>query len=478
MGNWLCALLTAVSVGLIQPAYGASRSDAAATWQELHKELVSLQQAHSVPVLVLAVLDKGRPVLVRTTGSDPQQSPFRWGSISKTVTALTLLEAMRRHDIDPATPVADILHELPYRNPWASRQPVRLNHLLELSAGLPDLRAEEFDDNEPLPLAAGLARFADQRRLLWPPGLQHSYSNAIPGITAAVVEQLTGGTFEKAADALVFGPLGMEGASYLPVDGLPGGFQADGRTEIPYWHMTFRAFGALNASPTAMVRLLEALLNPGRVGGRQAITADTVERMYRVATTLGADAGLEVGYGAGIYGWVRDGHLWHGHGGDADGYRSRFGLLRDAGRGYLVGINADDPGLLGRMQRRIEASLTADLDAPQPPSEAAADADELRSLAGEYYPASVRFGAERWQSGRLRTARVSVDGDRLVFQRGRAQHTLIPLGKRRFRRAEDPAVSVVFAEADGRLYLQGELGNYARIDPPPCPTFITRCRKD
>jgi len=482
------AILTALATGLIQPAYGTPGSDAAPAWQELHQELVALQQANAVPVLVLAILDEGRPEMVWMTGFRPDQAassramdpdtPFRWGSISKTVTALVLLEAMRRHGVDPDTPVAEILDDPPYRNPWAPRQPLRLAHLLELSAGLPDLTAQEFNDNEPLPLAAALQRYADQRRLLWPPGLQHSYSNVIPGITAAVVERLTRQTCEKAATALVFTPLGMDGAGFQPVDGLPGGFKADGRTPIPYWHMTFRAFGALNAGPPAMVRLLEALLNRGAIDGGQAIAADMVDRMYRIDTTLAAPAGLEVGYGAGIYGWVRDGHLWHGHGGDADGYRSRFGVLRNAGRGYLVGINVDDPELLRRMQRRIEAALTADLDAPPAPPPAAVDNAALQRLAGEYYPSSVRFGVERWQSGRLSSARLRVADGRLVFQRGQTRRILVPVGNGRFRRPADPAVSVIIAEADGRLYLQGELGNYARIAPPPCPKFVPRCSKD
>ncbi|MDZ7670607.1 MAG: serine hydrolase domain-containing protein [Gammaproteobacteria bacterium] len=485
MGNLAGAILTALAMGLIQPACATPGSDAASAWQKLHQELIAMQQANGVPVLVLAILDEGRPVLVRMTGFQRQQgstsamdphTTFRWGSISKTVTALMLLEAMRHHSAAPDTPVAEILHEPPYRNPWAPEQPVRLDHLLELSAGLPDLKAEEFNDNEPLPLAAALDRYAGQRRLLWPPGLQHSYSNVIPGITAAVVAELTGRTFDQAAETLVFAPLGMEGASFQPVEGLPGGFKADGRTAIPYWHMTFRAFGALNAAPAAMVRLLEALLNHGRVNGRQAVAAASVNRMYRIEATLGGEAGLEIGYGAGIYGWVRDGHLWHGHGGDADGYRSRFGVLREAGRGYLVGINVDDPGLLRRMQRRIEATLTADLQTPRPPPEAAVDDDALHSLAGEYYPASVRFGVERWQSGRAGTIKLSVADGQLVYQGTQTRGTLLPLGQRRFRRPADPAVSVVFAEFDDRLYLQGELGNYARIDPPPYPEFMPACR--
>lgn len=451
-------------------------------WAHLRAELRAQQVEHGVPAMALVLLDSGRPVLIETLTHPQRRSagpgaPFRWGSITKTVTALTLLEAARRHDRPLDTPVHAVLDELPYRNPWQARAPLQIDHLLELAAGLGDLSGAEFDDNTPRPLAEALERHAGGRVMLWPPGLQHSYSNVPPGIAAAVTEALTGDDFEAAARRLVFAPLGMTGATFQPQPELPGGFRADGITPIPYWHVTFRAFGGMNASPAAMARLMEALLNDGRVAGRQAVAAESVTRMYRSRATAGARAGLDIGYGAGLYGWVTDGHLFHGHGGDADGYRSRLGLLRDAGRGYLIGINVDDPDLLRRLQRRIEQALTADLPPPDVPPAAESTPGELERWTGEYYPASVRFGIDRWRQGDLDTAQVSVRADHLVFRhRGRTVE-LTPLGDGRFRRRDDPAASVVFVTVDGSLFLQGELGNFTRLSPPPCAEYLRHCRR-
>jgi hypothetical protein len=229
--------------------------------------------------------------------------------------------------------------------------------------------------------------------------------------------------------------------------------------------MTFPAFGALNASPAAMSRLLEALLNAGKVDGRQAVAADSVARMFRAEASLGARHGLEIGYGAGLYGWVRDGHLFHGHGGDADGYRSRFGLLATARRGYLLGINVDDPALLRRMQRLTERALTATLQAPAPPAAAMLAPPALARYTGTYYPASTRFRVAQWQAGQAGRARVTAADGELQFHRRGSRERLIPVAPHRFRRQGDPAVSVVFVEHDGDLYLQGELGNFVREAP-------------
>lgn len=461
------------------PPSSAALGSADPVWAELHRDLIELQRSHRVPALMLVLFDDGRPVLVAAHGRDGRRldpaTPFRWGSISKTVTALTLLEAVRRAGIPLTTPVAGLLDPLPYHNPWAAGQPLRVAQLAELSAGLPDLSAAEFAGNEPLPLATALARGAAERRMLWPPGLQHGYSNVVPGISAAVIERLTGTAFEDAARSLLFEPLGMTGASFLPVAGLPGGFRPDG-SEIPYWHVTFRAFGGLNASPAAMARLLEALLGQGRLNGVQVIDETTVARLAGPRTTLGAAAGLEIGYGSGLYGWVRDGHLFRGHGGDADGYLSRLGLLTEAGRGYLLGIDVDDPALFGSLRRRVEQALGADLAAPLPPPAVPVPQAELAALAGEYYPASTRFDVTGWQAGTARRATVQLAASGLEFHRGGQRQRLVALGGGRFRRPQDPAVSVVFVTRDGQLYLQGELGNYARIGTRPCAGFLPVCR--
>jgi len=469
-------LLLAIAFGC-----GTTLSAAAVPVDRLLDELQDVQQRHKVPFMTVVVLQRDAPPVVYAGHADGSraspETPFRWGSITKTVTALALIEAARQQDIALATPVPALLPALPYVNPWAPARPLRLHHLLELSAGMPDLRGVEFADNRPLPLATALARGAERRRLLWPPGLQHSYSNVPPGISAAVIEQLTDDDFEHAVRTLVLEPLGMADASFGPMPGLPGGFRADGRREIPYWHMTFRAFGALNASPAAMTRLMTALLGNGRIADRQALPAATIARAYRVESTLAARAGLELGYGAGLYGWVRHGHVFHGHGGDADGYRSRMGLLRDAGRGYLVGINVDDPAVLGKLVERIEAALIADLPTPEPAPAVDVSAAELDALTGTYYPSATRFAIERWLSGQARPARVERGQKTLIFLRGERRELLIPLDGGGFRRPGDPQASVVFAVDDGVRYLLGALGNYVAVDGP-CPDFLRTCAED
>ncbi len=451
-------------------------------WAELTKELTAAQHKANVPAMGLVIMDHNRPALVSAWGNAiSTQTPFRWGSISKTFTALALLRLVEQGKVALADPVRQFLPASAYHNAWATSHPLQLLHLLELSGGFSDLSRAEFALNEPLSLAAALALNPTSRTTRWPPGLQSSYTNVNPGLTAAVIEQVSGKPFEEFVQDEVLAAMDMHAASFHPVPRLPGGFKADGSTEIPYWHMSFRAFGGLNASLEEMSRFLTMLLNDGRLGDRTVFTQATLAGLYRPRSGLAAASGLEIGYGTGAYGWVSQGHVFYGHGGDADGYRSRYGLLPGVGRGYLIVINTDNRSLLRRLQKSIEGALTADLPATDASTAVASTAvaeprSTLQSYAGDYYPSSVRFRIERWLAGEAPRANVSLNEQGLIFTRNGRRVRLISLGAGKFRRPTDPVATVIFArDASGALYLQGELGNFVSLKSAPCPAFIPVC---
>ncbi len=457
-----------------------------ANLQRLTDDLTQAQRENHVPAMALVLFDQGKAKLVATWGDRvTADTPFRWGSITKTFTALALLRLVEDGKITLHQRVRELVEPGSFINPWQRTHPVRVEQLLELTAGFGDLSALEFNHNQPLTLRQALDLNPGSRRALWPPGLQHSYSNSTPGITALVVETVSQRRFEDFMRDEVLRPMGMTDASLEPVDGLPGGFQKDGITPIPNWHMTFGAFGALNASAAEMAQFLGVLLNRGQRNPERTpdthpvFTQATLDRLYRARTGLAGQAGLPVSYGAGSYGWVSHGHVFYGHGGDADGYRSRYGVLPIAGRGYAIVINVDNIRVLRLMRRRVEAFLTHDLSPPNlsPPTAATPDDDsDLARYAGVYYPSATRFGVERWRAGRAPRARIAATADGLTFTHEGRVTSLKPLGNGHFRRPDDPVASVVFArDAEGSLYLQGQLGNFFNLNSSACPGFISVC---
>ena len=475
-GNWAQKLAIALCLH-VSPGWATESANRAAA-TIVANELWAIARSHNVPALGLVIVDDGKPIVSSVEGAGAQ-TPFRLGSITKSFTALTLLTLQAELD----KPLADVIPrttlETFYRNPYP--ESVRLRDLLALSAGFADLGRAEFDSNAGRPDAPEgatprnrLAHHGRSRATAWPPGLHHSYTNYAPALTAQAIETLGGAPFPVLLRTNVLDRLGMDDSTLEPHSNLPGGFQTDGRTEIPYWHMSYPSFGALNAPVNDVARFITMLANHSAVGHRPVFPNAMVAPMFRPNARL-----LDIGYGAGMYGRVVDGHVVHGHGGDADGYRSRFGILPEARRGYFVVINTDNPRLLRRLSSRLDRHLVRGL--PQRPSPKAAEID-LAGLAGTYYPSSVRFGLGSWREGRRARAEITVDDGLVTFVRKDRTVELIPIDAHRFRRKGDPGATIAFVERKGRLFFHGVLGNWGRL-PAHCQTakspwpqgFLDRC---
>ncbi|AUS81051.1 penicillin-binding protein [Actinoalloteichus sp. AHMU CJ021] len=193
---------------------------------------------------------------------------FEWGSITKTVTALTLARLVAEgvvHYDDPVT------RYLPDRARPTGRHPVpTLHQLATHTAGLPRL---------PRNLAGSLLRGGPRNpyahydaEALYravrattprdPPGTRVRYSNLGYGLLGHALGRATGGDYETAVDLCVGRPLG-----FTPAAGPPAGARRatghHGRRRTPPWRMTALAgAGVLAGSVTELARYVRAHLRP------------------------------------------------------------------------------------------------------------------------------------------------------------------------------------------------------------------------
>jgi CubicO group peptidase (beta-lactamase class C family) len=468
--------LAAVMLALVLPARAMSFQG---SFEQLISDLETLRTEYAVPGFAVTLVsgingqrtgaggvadrDSGRAVTADTM--------FRIGSITKTFNALAVLLLVEQGRLDLDTPLRKIIPDIPLENPWADAYPVRVAHLLEHSSGLLDITREEFDHNAPFPtLEAAFAWRPQARVVQWPPGLHAVYSNANAGLIGLVIERVSGQSYERFITEQLLRPLGMRSAGLSDDEStrrrLATGYDTDGKTLIPYWHMIFPPLGAINATPREMGALLDLFLHRGVVGTERLLDASCIERMERPATTLGARYGLTYGYGVGLDQSLRHGFRWYGHGGDGDGYLSYFGYNREADAGYFLTINAFNHDALSAMRARVQDYLTRTLSSPQPPP-SDIDPDMLRMLTGTYVAVTRRFP---WQA----TARLDEDQLQVVLEDGalytrssNGRRRLIPAGAHLFRREGQPLATIAIAEQDGDLYLQADFGNYRRVGVVP-----------
>jgi len=398
---------------------------------------------------------------------------IRIGSITKTMTALATMILVEHGVLQLSAPVTSIVAPPPYENPWEKTHPVRLDQLLEHTAGLADMSAREFGFNEPVSVEDAFDVDPASRRLPWPSGMHASYSNSGAGILSYAIERRTGQPFESIVAGEVFAPLGMRSATFhlsaLERQRLIPGYDTDGRTPIPYWHTLYRAFGGVSVATRDMAPLIRLFLNRGRHQGHAFLTPAAIRRIETPRTSLAARSGLEYGYGLGVYAYQRRGVSFYGHGGDADGYLAFFAYSRELDRGYFVVINAFNNTALREMRHLIEDSFIGEYRAEAAPVYALTNTHRQR-LLGEYLRATHRF---RSSAEPARLTVIELGDDLATVSAEGKTRALIAVSPWHFRRRDETIATIAFIVCGDRLFLQGDFGNYEKLsgsetDAPRC----------
>ncbi len=390
---------------------------------------------------------------------------LRIGSITKSFTALGLLKLTEEKTISLDAPLRQWIPSELFHNPWADSNPVTLAQLLEHSAGFSDISKAEFDDNdgERVRLLANLSRYKEQHRVQWRPGYYHSYSNLGAALAGLAIENISRQSYEAFMEKNIFEPLGMRNAGFFlsPEDRteLATGYDSDGVTPIPYWHMVYRPFGGINLTLRDMQPFLLMLLNRGVHNGEQWMSPALIERMETPQTTMAARSGLGYGYGAGSYQWLRRGVVFHGHGGDADGYLSRYAYTRQNDSGYFLVITAYQNKVIASMTRAIERYLTRDVPPVAEPPAQRLTVSQIARLTGRYEKQTHRFGPSD-------TALfISSEGADLFTRRGAGdRRRLIPINEKHFRRPGETMATIAIMQTDhGDMIYAEDSQNYQRV---------------
>jgi hypothetical protein len=98
------------------------------------------------------------------------------------------------------------------------------------------------------------------------------------------------------------------------------------------------------SSPSEMARFMRMMLNRGELDGVRIVDADTITRMETPTESVGARAGLKIGFG--IATWVDPSRriVTYGFPGGLEDFLSRYVYLPDQGVGYFFSINTSSPG--------------------------------------------------------------------------------------------------------------------------------------
>lgn len=454
----LCVIAACLALSFGARADEGERG-APATLAELQAAVAEVLAERDVPAVGLALVGPEGPYWVDALGKADLErdvdadadTMFRIGSVSKMFVALSVLQLVEQGRLSLDDRVADLAPEIAFENRWEATDPVRVVHLLEHTTGWDDLHLPEYAHSDPTPatLREGLDFHPHSRISRWKPGTRMAYCNAGPPVAAYIVEKITGQDFEQYVQANFFDPLGMASATYrLNEDYAERGatLYANGKRPQDYWHIIMRPSGSINASPRDMARMVTFFLDRGRAQGRPLVSEASLARMERAESSIGARAGLEVGYGLHNYSSRYEQWTYREHNGGVNGGLTELAYLPGAGVGHAIMINSDDGTALREISRLVRGFETRALAPPAVEAGGALTAEQ-RAMAGYYEPINPRQERGRFVERIVGVQRIRAEDDRLVLEPvlDGEPGVYFPVDAKRYRHAESGRVEMVRA---------------------------------
>jgi CubicO group peptidase (beta-lactamase class C family) len=361
-------LLAAVAAVLASPLRAQTPEsvwdDVVAEWRAAVRDegIVGASLARVQDGRVVALESEGMADLERGLPVD-DQTIYHWASITKTLTAISIMQLRDRGLVRLDDPIVAYVPELrEVHNPYGPMEDITIRHLMSHSAGFrggtwPYAGGEPWQPHEPTEWSQ-LVAMIPYTKIHFEPGSRFSYSN--PGIIflGRVIEKVTGDVFEAYVDKNIFRPLGMR-RSYFDVTPwhlLPHRsnhyFVREGRREpggVDFNTGITVSNGGLNAPVGDMARYL-AFLTGAPIDGADfdaVLPRPSLEEMWEPVVPIGDNPMGSASMGLSYFLYERNGVRVVGHTGTQRAFYSFFYIDPASGSGVLAAFNTGSPDQTG-----------------------------------------------------------------------------------------------------------------------------------
>ncbi len=314
-------------------------------------------RAHKTPGLIVALTDRERALHISAHGLADvaagvpvtPETLFEIGSISKSFTAIALLQLVQAGGVDLQAPVT---RYLPWFHVPSQHEPIALHHLLSHTAGL--INGSEASAEARFEVWALRETETGSR-----PGSRFYYSNVGYKVVGLVLEALLGRSYGEIIQERILRPLGMTSTeptiTHKTRPRLAVGYTTlyDDRPPHPSqrlvpatWLETGTADGSIAATAADMALYLRMLMNRGQGSGGRVLSEDGFRLMTQRVIEI-PEKERELGMGKSHYGYGLDisedrDHTLIGHTGGMVGYQAA--ILADLTDGLGVVVLSNGPG--------------------------------------------------------------------------------------------------------------------------------------
>jgi CubicO group peptidase (beta-lactamase class C family) len=279
-----------------------------------------------------------------------QDTVFRIASITKTLTAIAVMQLWEQGLVDLDAPANNYLRGYKLVPAKAGFRPATLRHLLTHTAGVPAVRraSDLFWPTLGWGSRVGHAApalaeyYRGGLRVDIEPGTRWAYSNHGFATLGQIVEDVSGLALDRYFRERVFGPLGMESSDLVRSERvrpcLATGYAlgSGGLKAVTDYEVVTVGGGAVYSTTSDMARYMSALLGGGAGEHRSVLKPETLALMFE--PHYQPDPRIP-GMGLGFFRDEVGGHRTIGHDGIWKGFLSDMVLAPDEGIGVLAFAN-------------------------------------------------------------------------------------------------------------------------------------------
>jgi CubicO group peptidase (beta-lactamase class C family) len=311
----------------------------------------------NIPGVSLAIVEGDRIVHARGFGrarpggdAPTPQTPFFIGSLTKSFTALAVMQLVEAGKIELDAPVLQYLPWFRVADPQAADQ-ITVRHLLNQTSGLPTLPSEialaDFDDRPDA--TERQVRALSTLRLTRPVGAKFEYSNTNFNILGLIGEAASGVCYADYIQQHIFDPMEMRHSytskATAQPDGLAMGYRYWFGRPIPSPNLSIPSgslpSGQLISSAEDMAHYLIAQLNGGHYKDKQILSEAGIAELHHGVAEW-REMGILVGYYA--MGWVSQeigGTRIVSHSGTVPDFSAFMALVPEQKKGIILLCNAN-----------------------------------------------------------------------------------------------------------------------------------------
>lgn len=294
---------------------------------------------------------------------------FQIGSITKTYTALVIMQLVEQGKIALDAPVRQYLPDFSVKDEAVSSM-VTVQHLITHTAGwVGDVFTDTGDNDD------AVAKYVEQMaelEQLAPPDTAISYNNSAFLVAGRIVEVVTEMTVEDAIRTFVFEPLALEHSYFFPKQIMTQRFAVGHRfveeaemQALRDWQIprSANSIGGIICDIHDLLKYGEFHLGNGTIGDTKVISSDTLAKMHTVQFKLNEQGGgFGLGWGVGTWG----GKKIIGHSGGTNGQVSDLRIIPDHDFVFAMVTNAYSGGaVMTRVENWLFEALLG-LTQPEP----------------------------------------------------------------------------------------------------------------